>query len=181
METCTISSRSPQSGCNNTALTQYKLIPLASTQIYLTLAITFHLLFWLVPSFLASAVFVSLLGLCLAPLFPGAIVAATALLPKHLHVSAIGFAAAVGGGGAAVFPFAVGAIAQKAGVQVLMPIVVALLVVDLGLWLGLPRKGGTRRAEGEEGLSEEERGGKWRKRLGVEGLMKRRRPRDEQQ
>lgn len=80
-----------------------------------------------------------------------------------------------------MFPFAVGAIAQKAGVQVLMPIVVALLVVDLGLWLGLPRKGGSRTAQGEEGLGEEEgREGKWSKRLGVEGLMKRRRRRDEQ-
>jgi len=98
-----------------------------------------------------------------------------------LHVSAIGFAAAVGGGGAAVFPFAVGAIAQKAGVQVLMPIVVALLVVDLGLWLGLPRKGKSRNVESEEGLGEEGSGGKWRKRLGVEGLMKGRRRRDEQQ
>lgn len=87
----------------------------------------------------------------------------------------------MGGGGAAVFPFAVGAIAQKAGVQVLMPIVVALLVVDLGLWLGLPRKGGSRRAEDSEGTGEEERGGKWRKRLGVEGMMKRRRRRDDQQ
>jgi len=133
-------------------------------QIYLTLAIVFHLLFWLIPNFLASAVFVSLVGFWLAPLFPAAIVAATALLPKHLHVSAIGFAAAVGGGGAAVFPFAVGAIAQKAGVSVLMPIALALLVVDLGLWLGLPRQGGRRASgvEGAEGTGLEAKG-KWRR------------------
>jgi fucose permease len=54
-------------------------------------------------------------------------------------VSAIGFAAALGGGGAAIFPFAVGAIAQAKGVQVLQPIVLALLVAILGVWLLLPK------------------------------------------
>jgi fucose permease len=56
-----------------------------------------------------------------------------------VHVSAIGFAAAFGGSGAAIFPFAVGAIAQAKGVQVLQPVVLALLGVILGLWLCLPR------------------------------------------
>jgi hypothetical protein len=68
-----------------------------------------------------------------------ALVVATKLLPRHLHVSAIGFAAAFGGSGAAIFPFAVGAIAQAKGVQVLQPIILALLGAILGLWLCLPR------------------------------------------
>jgi len=42
------------------------------------------------------------------------------------------------GGGAALFPFAVGAIAQVKGVQVLQPIVLALLVMILVLWCVLP-------------------------------------------
>lgn len=42
------------------------------------------------------------------------------------------------GGGAALFPFAVGAIAQVKGVQVLQPIVLALLAVILALWCVLP-------------------------------------------
>jgi fucose permease len=87
-----------------------------------------ELIFWLVPQFYVSAVAVSFQGFFLGPLFPAAIVAATKLLPRHLHVSAIGFAAAFGGSGAAIFPFAVGAIAQAKGVQVI-----------LGLWLCLPR------------------------------------------
>ena len=66
-------------------------------------------------------------------------VAATKILPKHLHISAIGFAVAFGGGGAAILPFAVGAIAQAKGVQVLQPIVLAILAAILGLWLTLPR------------------------------------------
>lgn len=57
--------------------------------IYLLLSIGFQLLYWLVPSFVASAVFVAFLGFFLGPLFPAAIVAATKLLPADFHVSAI--------------------------------------------------------------------------------------------
>ncbi|TKA82369.1 hypothetical protein B0A55_01412 [Friedmanniomyces simplex] len=109
--------------------------------IYLPLALALQLLFWLVPQFYVSAVAVSLQGFFLGPMFPAAMVACTKLLPKHLHVSGIGFAAAFGGSGGAIFPFAVGAIAQRAGVQVLQPVVVALLVVIWGMWMGLPRMG----------------------------------------
>lgn len=107
--------------------------------IYLPLTMALELVFWLVPQFYVSAVAVSLQGFFLGPLFPAAIVAATKLLPRHLHVGAIGFAAAFGGSGAAIFPFAVGAIAQAKGVQVLQPIILALLAVILGFWLCLPR------------------------------------------
>lgn len=99
----------------------------------------FELLFWLVPKFIVSAVAVGLQGFFLGPLFPGAIVVMSKLLPRHLHVGAIGFAAAFGGSGAAILPFATGAIAQAKGVQVLQPIILALLVVIFGLWICLPR------------------------------------------
>lgn len=106
---------------------------------YLAAAISFELIFWLIPQFYVSAVAIAIEGFFLGPLFPAAVVAATKLLPKHLHVSAIGFAAALGGTGAAMFPFAVGAIAQSKGVQVLQPFVLALLVAVMGAWLLLPR------------------------------------------
>lgn len=106
--------------------------------VYLVICVALQLLFWLVPRFIVSAVMVGLLGFFLAPLFPAAIVAVTKLLPKRLHVASIGFAAALGASGACVFPFAVGAIANSRGVQVLQPIILALLVVDLGIWLTLP-------------------------------------------
>jgi fucose permease len=106
---------------------------------YLVASIVLQLLFWLVPNFNVSAVMVAFLGFFLAPLFPAAVVAATKLLPKHLHVAAVGFAAAFGASGACILPFAVGAIAQVKGVQVLQPIVLALLVVCLGVWLWIPK------------------------------------------
>ena len=117
--------------------------------VYLLLAIVLEVLYWLVPNFVASVVFVILLGFFLGPLFPAAIVAATKLLPAEYHVGAIGFAAAVGGGGMAILPFAVGAIAQKEGVQVLQPIIVALLAFLVAVWMTLPggmKKGGLERA-----------------------------------
>jgi fucose permease len=66
-----------------------------------------QVLFWTIPSFHVSAIFVALQGFFLGPLFPAVVVAATKTLPAYLHVSAIGFAAAFGGGGAAVLPFAI--------------------------------------------------------------------------
>ncbi|KAK3203642.1 hypothetical protein GRF29_106g194569 [Pseudopithomyces chartarum] len=115
------------------------LYALTWPQIYLALTMALELIFWLVPQFYVSAVAVAFQGFLMGPLFPAAIVVATKLLPKHLHVSAIGFAAAFGGSGAAIFPFAVGAIAQAKGVKVLQPIVLALLAAILALWMCLPR------------------------------------------
>ena len=113
--------------------------------LYLVTATLCQLLFWLVPSFIGGAIAVAFVGFFLGPLFPAAVVALTKILPNHMHVPAIGFAAAFGGGGACVLPFGVGAIAQKAGVQVLQPVIVAMLAVATLLWaIGMPRikKGG---------------------------------------
>lgn len=107
--------------------------------VFIPITMGLQLIFWLVPQFHVSAVAIALQGFFLGPMFPCVIVAATMLLPRHLHVSAIGFAAAFGGSGAAVLPFAVGAIAQAEGVQVLQPIILAILGVLFLIWLGLPK------------------------------------------
>jgi len=112
-----------------------------SVAIYLPLAMALELILWFVPNFAVSAVAVALQGFFLGPMFPAAVIACTRLLPKHLHVSSIGFAAAFGGSGGALWPFITGVIAQKKGVQVLQPIILALLACIWVLWLGLPRMG----------------------------------------
>lgn len=91
------------------------------------------------PYFSASAVAVAVLGFFLGPFFPATVIVATRILPRALHVSAIGFASAIGGTGAAILPFAVGAIAQRHGVQVLPPIIIVLISGILSLWLFLLR------------------------------------------
>ena len=125
--------------------------------IYLLFAMGMQLLFWLVPQFIVSSIAAALVGFFLGPLFPAVIVATTKLLPAHLHVATIGFAAAFGGGGACILPFAVGAIAQKAGVRVLQPIILAMLALALLLWtFGMPRIGA--KEEGKDGKLEKAKG-----------------------
>lgn len=109
--------------------------------IFIPVTMGLELIFWLVPQLYVSAVAVALQGFFLGPMFPCVVVAITKLLPRHLHVSTIGFAAAFGGSGAAVLPFAIGAIAQSRGVQVLQPIVLAILGAMLVVWSSLPKIG----------------------------------------
>lgn len=138
---------------------------------YLLVSMGLELCFWLIPSFVSSAVFAAWLGFFLGPLFPAAIVVATKLLPQRLHVSAIGFAAAFGGGGAALFPFAVGAIAEEKGVQVLEPIALALIAVILALWCLLP--GGFKKRGLEDVQRDREEGRASRIEDGENGLLPR--------
>ncbi|KAF2024106.1 MFS general substrate transporter [Setomelanomma holmii] len=107
--------------------------------IYIILAMVCQLMFWLVPSFHVSAVFVALQGFFLGPLFPAIVVASTKVLPAYLHVSAIGDAAAFGGGGGAALSFAIGSLAQAKGVGILQPVILVVLVVLLLLWLCFPK------------------------------------------
>ena len=107
--------------------------------IYLAVCIALELLFWLVPQFVVSAVAVAFLGFFLGPMFPGAVMVTAKLLPKRIHVSAIGFAMALGGTGGTVFPFIIGAIASSKGVKVLQPVVLALIGVVTIVWLCFPR------------------------------------------
>jgi fucose permease len=107
--------------------------------IYIAVCIVLQLLFWLVPRFEVSAVAVAFLGFFLGPLFPGAVMVTAKLLPKNIHVSAIGFAMAMGGTGGTVFPFAVGAIASSRGIAVMQPIMLVLVIAVAVLWLSFPR------------------------------------------
>ncbi|KAH7123472.1 major facilitator superfamily domain-containing protein [Dactylonectria estremocensis] len=108
------------------------------TIIYLCICIGLELVLWLIPIFEVSAVFVALLGFFLGPMYPGGVMMAAKLLPKRMHVSAIGFAIAIGGIGGTVFPYIIGALAASTNVAVLQPIILILLVLEIVVWLCLP-------------------------------------------
>ncbi|KAH8433075.1 MFS transporter [Aspergillus melleus] len=108
--------------------------------VYLVLSIALELVFWLVPKFTVSAVTVALLGFFTGPLFPGALVVAAKLLPKHLHTPGIGLVSSLAGGGGAILPFVAGAISGARGVQSLQAFVLALLVTLIVIWILLPHK-----------------------------------------
>lgn len=64
----------------------------------------------------------------------------TRLIPKSLHVAAVGYIFVMGQVGAAVFPFVTGVVANKMGPHVLQPIATALLVASGVVWLLIPMK-----------------------------------------
>ncbi|KAH6900034.1 putative MFS transporter [Thelonectria olida] len=107
--------------------------------IYIVVALAMQLIFWFVPNIIADAVVVSLLGFFIAPFFPAGISVLTKLLPKDLHVAAIGLTSTIGQAGSAAFPFLTGAIASKSGVIVLQPIMIGLLAGMFLLWGLVPR------------------------------------------
>jgi len=111
-----------------------------ATVIYLGIAICLQALFSLVPIKWISLLTVSFLGFILGPLFPNGIVMLTRLLPRHLHVGAVSFVASVGQIGAALIPFASGALTQALGIQVFQVIIFSLLAITFLLWICFPKE-----------------------------------------
>ena len=65
------------------------------------------------------------------------------LFPSALRSSALAFMFVLGQIGGSVFPAITGVIAAHAGVQVLQPMLVGLLVATAISWVLVPRKSGT--------------------------------------
>ncbi|BAE56926.1 MFS transporter [Aspergillus flavus] len=108
--------------------------------VYLTLAVTMQLLFWLVPNIVVIAIAVFLLGFVIGPFYPIGLYVLTQVVPEDLRIGALGLTASLGQAGAAAFPFMTGAIASRAGVEVMQPIMLGLLI-GIGLfWALLPRQ-----------------------------------------
>ncbi|RSL90940.1 hypothetical protein CEP51_000461 [Fusarium floridanum] len=107
--------------------------------IYILIGLGLQLVFWFVLDVAVDAIAISLLGFIIAPFFPVGVSVLTNLLPRELHVAAIGVTATVGQAGSAAFPFLTGAIASKVGVAVLQPIMVTLLVGMFLCWGLIPR------------------------------------------
>ncbi|KAI0676403.1 major facilitator superfamily domain-containing protein [Trametes maxima] len=107
--------------------------------LYLLLVIGLQLVVWLVPSLIADAVCVSLVGFFLGPLFPIMSNHSGRIIPPDLISGALGWISSWGAAGAAVFPFITGAIASKTGIKTLQPLVVALTAVLIFIWACIPR------------------------------------------
>lgn len=105
---------------------------------YTAVAISLEIWIWLHRDLISNAVAFSLIGVILGPFYPIAISVISKLLPRHLHVGAIGFIAAIGSCGAAALPFATGALAQRYGAWVLQPMIISLLSAMGILWIFIP-------------------------------------------
>lgn len=92
---------------------------------------------WLVPLPAFAAFGLWLAGFSIGPIYPTTIALLPGLVPARLVPSAVGFLAALGSMGAALFPWLAGNLAHAVGLWSLMPYIVALLVILSGAWLML--------------------------------------------
>lgn len=99
----------------------------------------FQILLWWVPNIVGDAVALAVVGLLLGPIYPCAASVFTALLPRNIQLSSMGFISAMGSSGGAVAPFFTGLLAQKLGTMVLHPICIGLYAVMLASWAWIPR------------------------------------------
>ncbi|KAJ6497303.1 MFS general substrate transporter [Mycena sanguinolenta] len=106
--------------------------------IYGLLALALELVIWLVPSLIGGAVSVAIVGLVLGPIYPIGINHAGRIFPPRLVADVISWSASIATTGAAVIPFATGAIAERAGIKSLEPVVVVMLAAILVLWALVP-------------------------------------------
>ncbi|CAN6617359.1 bypass of stop codon protein 6 [Trichomonascus vanleenenianus] len=105
--------------------------------VYYIFGCAFLLVFWLVDHLVVSAVAIAIVGFWAGPVFPIIVVVAIKKLPKWLHVSGVGFAAALGGGGSAILPFVNGIISNHTGVKVLGPYAFSMFAGMTVLWMFL--------------------------------------------
>ena len=107
--------------------------------IYLLLTLVLYLLFWLIPSIVASSVAVALVGACLGPIYPCTMNVLSKLIDdRELLVAVVGVVGALGNAGGAIAPFTTGLLAQSKGVWVLQPVILSLVAGMIVTWWFLP-------------------------------------------
>ncbi|KAK7022289.1 MFS domain-containing protein [Favolaschia claudopus] len=101
--------------------------------VYSIFAIGLELVVWLVPSLIADAIAVAIVGVLLGPIYPITINHTGRVLPRWLLTGAIGWIAGFGQAGSAVFPFLTGAVAAKTGIKALQPLLISMMCLMLVL------------------------------------------------
>ncbi|EFR05430.1 hypothetical protein MGYG_08442 [Nannizzia gypsea CBS 118893] len=97
-----------------------------------------QIVFWRVNNIIADSVVVSVFGFLSGPFFASGMSVASKLIPTHIHTAALGLIFVVAQAGGTVFPAITGAIASKAGVSVLQPILVGLIALMGISWALVP-------------------------------------------
>ncbi|KAF1941014.1 MFS general substrate transporter [Clathrospora elynae] len=109
------------------------------TMLYCVLILALQLIFWLVPSLIGGAVSISILGFFYGPLFATGMSTASRLFPKAIQPTALGFVFVLAQAGGSFFPAITGVVASQAGVKVMQPILVGLIVAMGISWVLVPR------------------------------------------
>ncbi|KAI0350646.1 MFS general substrate transporter [Trametes cingulata] len=106
--------------------------------LYAIIAIALELVIWLVPSLIGGGIAVSFVGVLLGPMYPIVMNQAGRVLPPWLLTGCIGWIAGFGQAGSAFLPFLTGAVASKAGIKSLQPLLVSMMGLMVGLWAVVP-------------------------------------------
>lgn len=96
------------------------------------------ILAWVLPIFIAEAVFIAFFGFFTGPIYPLMVTIAVRVLPRRIQVISMTIMTALGSSGGALFPFLVGLVSEFVGTFVVMPFVFGLLSGALILWGLLP-------------------------------------------
>jgi fucose permease len=110
-----------------------------ATGLYFLIAIGIDVLFAVLSSSAASVALMTILGFIMGPMFPSGVVVLTRLLPAELHVAAVSFVASLGQIGAALSPFAIGAVIEGLGIGVFRFAILAETIVALLVWVAFAR------------------------------------------
>ncbi|KAL2064524.1 hypothetical protein VTL71DRAFT_3661 [Oculimacula yallundae] len=105
--------------------------------IYFVVTLALQVIFARVRNNHASMVLLGSIGFFMGPMFACGIVQVTRLLPKELHIPAISFGASAGQVGAAILPFAIGAIIQAIGINLFPYAMFRLSFLTFISWLPL--------------------------------------------
>ncbi|KAI8142848.1 major facilitator superfamily domain-containing protein [Fennellomyces sp. T-0311] len=117
---------------------------------YLALTVGMLFIFWFVPVVAASAAALAILGMALGPLYPTAISVANKTLPVRLYAVSIGFIAAFGSGGSAMFPYLTGVMIGARGVaNTLAPFCISMAVAMIVSWFFVPNPVTSKKANEE--------------------------------
>lgn len=104
----------------------------------------FDILTWLIPNTAGSAVFASLIGLGIGPIYPMMVSLLTRILPRKIRFCALVLGTAFGSSGGSAIPFAVGMVSEFAGTYVLHPMFLGCYAAMVTSWVLMPnieRKG----------------------------------------
>ncbi|EIW85949.1 MFS general substrate transporter [Coniophora puteana RWD-64-598 SS2] len=113
--------------------------------IYAILCIICELIVWFVPSLAGDAVAVAIVGFFFGPMYPIAMNHARRVFPRWILTGSVGWIAGVGQAGSALVPFMAGAVASKAGIKTLQPVLVGIIGLMTALWALVPK--GARRPD----------------------------------
>ncbi|KAF8450936.1 major facilitator superfamily domain-containing protein [Boletus edulis BED1] len=106
---------------------------------YAICAIGLELVIWFVPSLVGDAVAVAIIGVLVGPMYPIAMNHCSRVIPRRLLTGSIGWIAGSGQAGSALVPFMAGAIASKAGIATLQPVLVGILGLMTVIWVLVPK------------------------------------------